>query len=274
MKYSLVIKGPDVTNGPLALISGTFEERLKKAKSLGYDGIELMVVDPLNIDWSWLKNSINSSGLGISQIVTGELFGSEGLCLVNNDRDLRQRTQKRVESVIDMAAYLNAMVNIGRLRGRLEFLDDKENALSLAHKYLHPTFKYALERNVKITIEPLNRYETDFICCADEAIRFIKESGFENIGIMLDTFHMNIEETTFKDGLQTAGDRLWHVHIADSNRKFPGSGHINFEPIFSTLNEMGYEAYISAELLPLPDPDSAARETINFLKKQKFFVAS
>jgi sugar phosphate isomerase/epimerase len=79
---------------------------------------------------------------------------------------------------------------------------------------------------------------------------------------------MNIEESSIEQGLLTAGNRLWHVHIADSNRQYPGSGHIPYGPIFATLRQMGYQGYISAELRPLPDPDTAAQKTIEFLKKQ------
>ena len=267
MKCGLVINGPDVIRGPLALLSGSFEEKLKKAKDLGFDGIELMVRDPAALDWSRLKDSILSAGLEIPQVVTGELFGADGLSLVNGDPALRERSQARVKTVIDLAAYLNAMINMGRLRGRLDSINEPKDAWSLAHEYLHPIFKYALEKGVKITFEPLNRYESDFINTAADAIRFIDESGFMNIGVMLDTFHMNIEEKSFEDGLRTAGDKLWHVHIADSNRKYPGSGHIDFTSIFGTLKEMGYQKYISAELLPLPDPDTAATKTIKFLKE-------
>ena len=80
----------------------------------------------------------------------------------------------------------------------------------------------------------------------------------------------NIEENSFEDGFRTAGDKLWHVHIADSNRKYPGSGHIDFTPILKTLIDINYSAYISAELLPMPDPDIAATKTIEYLKK--YFV--
>jgi sugar phosphate isomerase/epimerase len=77
---------------------------------------------------------------------------------------------------------------------------------------------------------------------------------------------MNIEEASIEDALYQAGDKLWHVHIADSHRRYPGSGHTDFTRPFATLKAMGYQGYVSAELLPLPDPDVAAEKTIAFLK--------
>ncbi len=115
-------------------------------------------------------------------------------------------------------------------------------------------------------MEPINRYETDFIFSAADGMRLVEDLDCDNFGLMLDLFHMNIEDVSIEGGLRQAGDRLWHVHIADSNRRYPGSGHLDFGSIFATLEDMGYGDYISAEMLPLPDPDNAAQKTIEFLR--------
>jgi sugar phosphate isomerase/epimerase len=266
MKAGLVMCGPDVAYGPLALLSGTFEEKADKAADLGYDGIELMVRDPAGLDWPSVKTTLEDAGLKVPQVVTGELFGADGLCLVTADENLRRRAEERTRSVIDLAAYLGAMVNIGRLRGQLKFLGDVPDPWATAVEHLRGVITYAAEQKVKITMEPINRYETDFIFSAADGKRLVQDLDFDNFGLMLDLFHMNIEDVSIEEGLRLAGDRLWHVHIADSNRRYPGSGHLNFEVIFATLNDMGYDGYISAELLPLPDADTAARETAAFLK--------
>jgi sugar phosphate isomerase/epimerase len=258
----------------LALLSGTFEEKVEKAARLGYDGIELMVRDPAGLDWAAVKSTLDAAGLSVPQIVTGELFGADGLCLVTPDEDVHRRAEARTRAVIDLAAYLGAMVNIGRLRGRLDSLGNVPNAWAIAVERLHRVAGYAATRGVKITLEPLNRYEADFIFTAADGLRLIRELDCENVGLMLDLFHMNIEEDSIEGGLRLAGDRLWHVHIADSNRRYPGSGHLNFAPIFTTLDEMGYQGYVSAELRPLPDPDTAAQKTIEFLRYGLHSVAA
>ena len=83
-----------------------------------------------------------------------------------------------------------------------------------------------------------------------------------NVGLMLDVFHMNIEEADIAAALREAGSLVGHVHFADSNRQAIGFGHTAIEPIVATLREIGYAGYLSAEILPLPDPLSAARQTI------------
>ena len=200
-------------------------------------------------------------------MVTGELFGADGLCLVTADESLSSRADDRLRSVIDLAAYLGSMINVGRVRGRLDLLGKVSNAYEIAVERFHPLMAYAASKGVKVNIEPLNRYESDFILNASEGRRFVDDVGYENGGLMMDLFHMNIEETTFEEGFKNAGDRLFHVHIADSNRRFPGSGHLDFDSAFRTLSEMGYQGYVSAELLPLPNADTAGIKTIEFLKR-------
>jgi len=267
MKAGLVICGPDVAYGPLALLSGSFEEKIAKAARLGYAGIELMVRDPACLDWPAVKNTLDGAGLEVSQVVTGELFGADGLCLVTANLELFQRTLVRTRAVIDLAASLGAMVNIGRLRGRLEWLGASSNPLNIAVERIRTVAEYAATRGVRITLEPINRYETDFLFSAKDGMQFVRAVDCDNVGLMLDLFHMNIEDESIEAGLRETGNRLWHVHIADSDRKYPGSGHIQFQGIFDTLKQMHYAGYISAELLPLPDPDTAAEKTIFFLKK-------
>jgi len=136
----------------------------------------------------------------------------------------------------------------------------------VAVERLHRVIAYAGEKGVRITLEPVNRYESDFINNADDGMKLVKDMGLPNLGLMLDLFHMNIEDPVIEEGLKLAGERLWHVHIADTNRLYPGAGHMDFGRILETLRGMRYDAYLSAELFPLPDGDTAAKKTMEFLK--------
>jgi sugar phosphate isomerase/epimerase len=265
IRKGLVICGPDVAYGPLALLSGTFAEKVRKAAALGFDGVELMVRDPAGLDWQAVRTTLADAGLTVPQVVTGELFGADRLCMVTGDEAIYKRAEERLHAVIDLAAFLGAMVNLGRVRGRLDMLPPEMAGWETAVQRIGRLCEYAAERGVRITLEPLNRYEADFILNVNEGMRFLGDVGAGNLGLMLDLFHMNIEETDMADALRLAGDRLWHVHIADSNRQFPGSGHLDFTAPFSALSSMGYGGFVSAELLPLPDADTAAQRTMDFL---------
>jgi len=84
---------------------------------------------------------------------------------------------------------------------------------------------------------------------------------------LLDTFHMNIEEPSIQDSIRSCGDRIFHVHVADSNRWHPGAGHLDFSSILATLQEVGYDGFISGEFMPVPDPETAAERSIAFLRE-------
>ena len=130
--------------------------------------------------------------------------------------------------------------------------------------------EFAKEYNIRLTLEPVNRYESNFINTLNEGIELIKRVGASNLGLLADTFHMNIEEVSINDSIIQAKDYITHVHFADSNRWAPGCGHLDFAQIVQTLKKIGYQGYVSAEILPFPDPDSCARITAETLNKILF----
>jgi len=111
----------------------------------------------------------------------------------------------------------------------------------------------------------LNMASTLFINTLKEGMAFIDKIGMPNVGLLADTFHMNIEEVSMYESIVEAKDYITHVHFADSNRWAPGYGHLDFQKIVKTLKEINYQGYVSAEILPLPDQDSAAEMTIKTL---------
>ena len=91
--------------------------------------------------------------------------------------------------------------------------------------------------------------------------------GAENMGLILDTFHMNIEEPVIEDSIRACGDRTFHFHVSDSHRWYPGSGHLDFGSILDVLYSTGYQGYVSGEWLPKPDADTSAERGIAFLRQ-------
>jgi sugar phosphate isomerase/epimerase len=116
-------------------------------------------------------------------------------------------------------------------------------------------------------LEPINRYETSLINNIEEGLALLDRVGAENMGLMPDTFHMNIEDADIEKSLRACGDRIFHVHVADSNRWPPGAGHLDFASILKTVFETGYQGFISGEFMPLPDADTAAQMGITHLRQ-------
>jgi sugar phosphate isomerase/epimerase len=115
---------------------------------------------------------------------------------------------------------------------------------------------------VPLLLEPLNRYETNLINELGGALAFLETLQTRNIKLLCDLFHMNIEEESLAGSISMAKAHVGHVHFADSNRRAVGYGHTEIGPVVEALREIGYAGYLSAEVFPLPDPESAARQTI------------
>jgi sugar phosphate isomerase/epimerase len=127
----------------------------------------------------------------------------------------------------------------------------------------------ARQKGVRLALEPINRYETDLIHTVDEGLALLAEVGAaaDTLGLLLDTFHMNIEEPSITDSICRAAEANFHFHVADSNRWYPGAGHLDFAHILAVLrDEVGYEGWVSAEILPQPDAQTAARRAMERLR--------
>jgi sugar phosphate isomerase/epimerase len=116
--------------------------------------------------------------------------------------------------------------------------------------------------------EPLNRYETNLFTSQTEAAAFLDQRGLQHVKLLCDLFHMNIEEVSLAKTLRAVGPRVGHVHFADSNRRAIGLGHTDPAPIVQALRDIGYSGYLSAEVLPLPDSQTAAEQTIHAFRER------
>lgn len=268
MKLSLAIQTPEVEPAvPVALLSGTLEEKLRRAAQLGAQGVELMTADPRALDWQTIAGLLHQNGLEAAAVASGAIFFSLGLALLHSDPEKAAQAKDRLYSLIDFAAALGSpLVTIGSFRGRSAWV--KGDGRTRLATILREAGETAEKRSVRLVLEPLNRYEADLINTAGEGLEFLQMVQHPSVGLLLDTFHVNIEETSWTEPFARllAAGKLWHVHLGDNNRLPPGSGLIDFPAIVSTLFDLGYDGYLSAELLAKPDPDSAAVKTLAYMR--------
>jgi len=264
MKKSIVVSIQPTKFSALAF-KEDFEESIKKVADLGFDGAELAVRNPKDLRVDDVINIIKENNLEVPAIGTGQAYGEEGLSFSDPDETIRKRAVERIKDQIVFASHFDAQVIIGLIRGNIEEGVDKTEAEEWTVDCLRKCTEFAKEYNVRLT--PLNRYERNFINTLSEGVEFIKRVGTSNLGLLADTFHMNIEEVSIYDSIVQAKEYITHVHFADSNRWTPGFGHLDFAKIVQTLKRIGYQGHVSAEALPLPDPDNCARLTAEVLNR-------
>lgn len=247
-------------------LKGDFRESLKKVTDLGYDAVELAIRDPHMIDADQIKRLLEQGHLSVPAIGTGQAYGEEGLSFTDPDQEIRRKAVQRIKDQMDLGLAMGgAQIIIGLIRGRVKAGMEREQAEKYFIQCMRECLDYRPE--VFLTLEAINRYETDLYNDTGSTREIIDQISRPNLKMLIDTFHMNIEEPDMIESILRSKDAISHVHFADSNRWAPGCGHINFKDILKALEKIGYQGAISAEILPKPTPDDCLRLTIEYYKK-------
>jgi len=265
MKLSLVLSTHQAQFQAVAL-KGDFENNVAKIANWGYDGVELAIRDPKLVDSDSLQEVILQQGLVVPAIGTGQAWGEEGLSFTSDDLAVRLAAIERIKSHISIARQFDAVIILGLIRGITPRGQTHERSMIYLVEALQECAAAGVDSGVRFALEPLNRYETDLIHTVEDGLDLIEQVGAANFGLLLDTFHMNIEEPIINQSIRTCGDRIFHFHVADSNRWFPGAGHLDFESILNTLISIGYDGHVSGEFMPVPDAEVSALECIRTLR--------
>lgn len=269
IKIAAMIGAPDLEQETLAVYSGDLATAFNKVARLGYDGVELMTKDPTRLDGVQILRWLETNQLELAGLCTGHVYGEDGLGLVGPDADICRQAMARLKSFVDFAAAhfgSDTLINIGRSRGT-GFPGDPARTLDRMAEAFGELADYALPHDIRLVLEPINTHQAAYIHTSQDGLDMVKRVNRPNFGLMLDVYHMNIEDVDIYDSFREASTHCWFVHFADNNRKWPGSAHLDFERIVQVLAEIGYEGYVSMEILPRPDPDTAARSSIEFLRR-------
>ena len=249
------------------LYAGRLDEGLEALSSLGFAAVEVSLRQADEVDIQWLETRLAHLGLVISAIASGRTCLEGSLCLTDTNPIARQQVFERLVAFIQLASHFNAPVIIGGVRGKLSGDAQQKSAqYDSAVETLHRCAAIADVMGVPLLIEPINRYETNFVNTANEGMKLIEVLGHASLKLLLDTFHMNIEEADPCSTIHAASQYLGYVHFADSNRCAPGWGHIDFPQILLALTDVGYHGFITAEILPVPDDAQALRQAGEYLQ--------
>jgi 5-keto-L-gluconate epimerase len=247
------------------LYAGRLDEAVGDAQRLGFECLELSMRDPSSIDGAAVAAQLRDAGLRCSAIATGQACLADGLCLSATDEGVRAAAIERFRDQVHLARELDASVILGGVRGTLAARHDgSAGRRRAAVDAIRECVQAAGEQGVTVLLEPINRYETDFINRCEEGLELLEEVGDDGSKLLLDTFHMNIEEREIPDAIGLAGDRLGYVHMVDSNRHAPGLGHVDFDGVLTALAAIDYQGPFVAEILPYPSDREAAAAAAAF----------
>ncbi len=220
----------------------------KKFKKWGFDSVEIAIEDPAHIDPAQVKRELDRSGM---------VCGSVCACM-GPDRDLRGTPEQQktgldyMMTVIDQMVVLDCPSLIGpeySAVGRADAVppDEYKQQWATVVRNLKTLCRHAEKRGRQVCLEPLNRFETDFINTCEQGLKMIKAVGSPALKLHLDTFHMNIEEKFQGDAIRKAGKHLGHFHACGSDRGTPGNDHTDWKSIAKALKDIRYDGHVVIE---------------------------
>jgi len=243
------------------------ENGLKFLKELGYDGVILPLMFNIGILVKQLNEIFKKCGVEIAGLSTDHYNTHLNYSFTSSNPVIRGRTLDVTMSGLSVARELSTPLIIGKIIGKNVREERSEVWLQASLKILD---KRAKDFDVKILIEPFNSYETSFLNDISETYNLIKKLSLENTGILINSYHMNIEELRIEDAIEYAREKIWHVKFSDTRKMPLGYGHMDFNRIVKILKKIGYNGWYTVECLPFPCAEYAARNSLNFLRQTIF----
>ena len=228
--------------------TSSIDEIFAKVAGMGYDIVEIAVEDPDIIDGQKVKQALATYRL--KSVVCGAFGHTRDL--TNEDPAIHANCFKYIEACMDLCVLWDTKFFAGPMysavgKARMLPPELRKQEWDLAVKNLKIVCEMAASRGLDIALEPLNRFESDLVNTAEDVVRMIKDIDHPSAKILLDGFHMNIEEPSLEAAIKLAGDKLIHVQVADNYRGTPGTGQTNWNAYKTALKEINYQGIISIE---------------------------
>lgn len=219
---------------------------IAKAKALGLDGIELATFDFASFPAAAARRELEAQqmpGILCSALVAGMSLATDDTALRTQSMDFLQ-AGVRATAEAGLSLFIGPFCSaVGYLPGRRRTDEEWKRCVD----GLQELGRYSEAFNVRIAVEPLNRFETFFLNTAADALRLCEEVAHPNIGVLYDTFHANIEEKNQAAAIRLLGKHIFHVHTCENDRGIPGSGPIDWPGVIGALKEIGYDDWLVIE---------------------------
>jgi sugar phosphate isomerase/epimerase len=265
MKLAVTIVKEAGEQAPLVL-RGDYTDSIRKAAQIGYDAVELHVADPAEVNVGEVRAALEATGLGMSSIGTGLAWVRDGLSLTGREEDVRRRAITRLQNFIHLGAEFGSVVIVGLMKGLVKDSNGRTEYERRLTEALDACLPVARGSGVTLVLEAMNRYESDTLNTIEECMRTIEQFDSAHLKVHIDTYHMNIEEDRIGRNILAAGKHVGHVHLADSNRGYPGTGHYDFAETIAALKAVGYHGALAVECLARPTPVAAAQRAYDQMR--------
>lgn len=235
------------------------ERRIPAVAELGYDVVEFPIEVPGDLDYDAAAELCASFDLETSVVVAM----TEARDLLSDDPAVREQGREYVRTCVDAAVALDADRVVGPLYSAVgrtwrQTSAERDDMLAVLVDQLADLSAYAGERGIVLCVEPLNRFETSVLNTIEQTIDVVDRVDHPACQILVDTFHMNVEERSLPAAIRTAGDRIGHVHACGNDRGAPGNGHIDWDGVAAALDAVGYDDQLVVESFT-PEVESIAR---------------
>lgn len=249
-------------------INEGFRSLCEFLKPLGYNGIELSLLKPEKIDTNGLKELMESYEMQVPALGTGGTYVRYGYSLGSEDGSKRMLAIGRIKEYINLAAEIDSKVIIGLIRGRYNYQSNaKKEKLNIIDS-LKECLRFAEGRDVKLAFEPINRFEIDSYTTISDVLYLLEKLDSDHIELLVDSFHTHLEEDPgfVWDQLREISQHVGHIHLADSNRRAPGTDHFDFRAFINIFKQNDYDGFYSLETIMEPSFEDVAKVGAEYLK--------
>lgn len=222
-----------------------FDRAVTQSLEAGFTLLEIPLLEPDSFDVAAAKRSLARNPIAIS----ASLGQSADTDISSEDPDVVAAGERKLNTALEILSELGSEYFVGVLYSQLAKYDAPATALGRQNSLdvLHRVAERAGTLGIRVGLEVVNRYETNLFNTANQALAYLDDLGHPNVGVHLDTYHMNIEESDMVGPVLACGDRLSYVHIGESHRGYLGSGTVDFDGFFRALSLIGYTGPIAFE---------------------------
>lgn len=270
MQLSLLASTPDIsTTGYMVnLLLGTPREVLEEARGLGFDGVEFLPGPPGTVGVTEMELALRDSGAALTAVNSGRIV-AQGLTLLHPEPRIRERTVLRFRDLLDFAGCFGVPVTLAGAKGMVPQGTPEEGAAALAEETFRALAEFATAAGSLLMLTPTHERDSNFIGTVAEAVQWVERINHPGFGLMLDTYHLALTESSVPDALRAVAGRLRHLHLYDPGRMPPASGAktpLDWPAILGALRETGYEGAASICLAPAGDRPALAARAAAYLK--------